>query len=269
MSTAARRVILTAGVLLAWIAPAGAIQNGTPDGNGHPAVGFILATVPGGDPCNLGSQAVGCTGVLVSSTVFLTSGGCTDAFLGAIQSGFVDRVWVDFNPNNSFNCADFVDVDESQIATNPVFSAGTGNGNAGSSGDVGVMVLAQPSTITPATLPVAARLDGLPTSQPYVAVAFGGTRSANILEQIRRFADARFLGLGPDNLFLALDPDAGGGDRPCIGTLNEAGPAYVGSSNEIVALVLEDHGNCPANGRFQRLDVQNVRSFLANYVTLP
>ena len=66
-----RRLRILAGVVLAAATiatSAGAITNGVPDGNAHPYVGVASS----GDWF--------CSGTLLSPTVFLTAGHCTDAF---------------------------------------------------------------------------------------------------------------------------------------------------------------------------------------------
>jgi Trypsin len=72
-------------------APAGAVQGGTPDGNGHPNVGlsvFLYHNIP----------LWRCTGTMVAAKVYLTAGHCTglDPDLGVAP----DRaeVWFDSGP---------------------------------------------------------------------------------------------------------------------------------------------------------------------------
>ena len=52
--------------------PASAITNGELDGNAHPYVGLMVAQDADGNPLWR------CTGTLLSSTVFLTAGHCTE-----------------------------------------------------------------------------------------------------------------------------------------------------------------------------------------------
>src|SRR5512133_3488119 len=81
-----RGVMLAAIALLATLAlaaPARAITYGTPDGNGHPEVGALLAPQAYSD----GTWGA-CSGTLIAPTVFLTAAHCD---LG------VDRVAVTFD----------------------------------------------------------------------------------------------------------------------------------------------------------------------------
>ena len=52
-------------------APAGAVTDGVPDGDGHPNVGLMVAQTEEGDPLWR------CSGTLISPTVYLTAGHCT------------------------------------------------------------------------------------------------------------------------------------------------------------------------------------------------
>ncbi|WP_169583652.1 MULTISPECIES: trypsin-like serine protease [Microbacterium] len=52
-------------------APASAVTDGVPDGDGHPNVGLMVAQTENGDPLWR------CSGTLISPTVYLTAGHCT------------------------------------------------------------------------------------------------------------------------------------------------------------------------------------------------
>ena len=67
-------------VLTVVYSPAKAVTNGKPDGNGHPAVVLLLMEV-GGEP------AFRCSGTLLSATVLLTAGHCTDDFPDSPYTG--------------------------------------------------------------------------------------------------------------------------------------------------------------------------------------
>lgn len=66
---AAAAVLALAGAL-AVVVPASAVTDGAPDGNGHPYVGLMVASVDGVPQWR-------CSGTLISSRVFLTAGHCT------------------------------------------------------------------------------------------------------------------------------------------------------------------------------------------------
>jgi hypothetical protein len=80
-----------AALALSCVAPlAAAVTFGTPDGNGHPFVGTILFQRPDG--------FYSCTGTLLSPTVMLTAGHCTEE--GGVSNV---RTWVKFTPQIQFS----------------------------------------------------------------------------------------------------------------------------------------------------------------------
>src|SRR5437899_11922305 len=64
-------VAAAVAALAILIAPAGAVQGGAPDGNGHPYVGLSVYYNSAGVPLWR------CSGTLVSPTVYVTAGHCT------------------------------------------------------------------------------------------------------------------------------------------------------------------------------------------------
>jgi trypsin len=62
-----------AAVAAVVVVPAGAITNGTPDNEGHPYVGLMVAKNAAGVPLWR------CSGTLMSPTVFMVAGHCTEA----------------------------------------------------------------------------------------------------------------------------------------------------------------------------------------------
>ena len=70
------------GALALGLAPAGAITNGTPDGEGHRYVGLMVAKNAAGVPLWR------CSGTLMSATVFMVAGHCTEAPAASIAVWF-------------------------------------------------------------------------------------------------------------------------------------------------------------------------------------
>lgn len=82
----AKAIVLIVTVLLIALAalPAGAITGGVPDGGQHPYVGLVVFYDAAGNPLWR------CSGTLLTSTIFLTAGHCTDGASSA-------QVWFDEN----------------------------------------------------------------------------------------------------------------------------------------------------------------------------
>jgi hypothetical protein len=156
-----KELLMRRGVMLAAIAllaalvlatPAGAITYGTPDGNGHPEVGALLAPQAYSD----GTWAA-CSGTLISPTVFLTAAHCD---LG------VDRVAVTFDSiydpatGTEYWGTWHADPDYTQAQNDPR--------------DLAVVVLDAPVVgITPARLPATGSLDHLAVGTRFTSVGYG------------------------------------------------------------------------------------------------
>jgi len=247
-------------VLLFAVAPAAAIQSGTHDGNGHPAVAWVIET-NGTDHCNLGQTFTGSSATLVSGTVVLVSG----SFASTLQSSFgslFDNVWVNFDPENPFDCTKYEHV--ASIHVDPSFNSANLD-----FANLGALVLDATASVSPAALPVAGRLNGLPASQAYTAVAFGTDKGTNVLNLARRSEAASFRSLGPEVLDLRLTRN--GQNAPCFQGFSDGGAAYVGSTSEVVGLNYDDgKGQCSRSGNFMRLDNQTARDFMSSLgVPLP
>ena len=82
--------LLAASALALAALPAAAVTFGTPDGNAHPYVGTLLFERADG--------FYSCTGTMMSPTVMLTAGHCTE------EGGVVNlNTWVSFAPSISFS----------------------------------------------------------------------------------------------------------------------------------------------------------------------
>jgi hypothetical protein len=114
MRKLAATAIATLLLLGLMVAPASAITNGVPDGDDHPYVGLAVFDTATGPTWR-------CSGSLLSPTVFLVAGHCTD---GAVAA----RVWMDEvvtgNAEYPFGGATSY---EGVAQTNPDFAIGAGN----------------------------------------------------------------------------------------------------------------------------------------------
>lgn len=66
-------LVAALAALLVTVAPAGAVTDGELDGDGHPYVGLMVAQDAEGNPLWR------CSGTLISPTLYLTAGHCTEA----------------------------------------------------------------------------------------------------------------------------------------------------------------------------------------------
>lgn len=244
-----------------------AVTNGKRDGTAHPAVGYLLASI-GPDFCRLSNQAAGCSGVLIAPDLILTSGECTHRFLRALATGVVDRVWVDFNPDTTTDCDDFVPVDTGAMIPHPAFDP---DAPLSSTNNVGVWRLAASQQAPAVTLPQEGIVDTLAPDQAFMAVAYGSVFPFdNDADVARRYASARLVTLQPEGISLRFDPDGDFVQPACVGFQNEGGGVFLGATNEVVATILEEVvPGCSLYGRHQRLDLPGVRGFLAQFVSLP
>lgn len=153
-------------LLLSSFGMAAAITgNPQPDGNNHPYVGLLVFDVDG-------APAWRCSGTLLSPTVVLTAGHCTDGATAA-------RVWFDevVTTNLEYPYGGATSY-EGVAETYPGFCLGCGNGLPGfSTDDVGVVVLSEPvpaSVVSEyGSLPTAGVVDTLKNKAAVDLVGYG------------------------------------------------------------------------------------------------
>jgi V8-like Glu-specific endopeptidase len=243
---------LIAAVALVCAATASAITGGGPDGNGHPAVGMLLAPQAFSD-----GTWEECTGTLISPTVFLTAEHC-DEGLATVKISFATQY----------------------VAGKSTTYTGTWHGDPlyGKSQsdphDVAVVVLANAvKGITPALLPKAGSLDSLSVNDPITSVGYGaqsvtmGAGGATF-----HYADVRYVATGsvnsitPSWIRASMNPSTGDGGT-CYG--DSGGPNFVGNTNVIGGTTITGDFVCRATNVDYRLDTPSARSFLGQFVTLP
>jgi V8-like Glu-specific endopeptidase len=127
-------VLVTA--LVIGIVPAGAVTDGELDGDGHPGVVLLLMEI-GGQP------AFRCSATLLSPTVVLTAGHCTNDFPGPPYSGM--RVFTESdvdNGNNNYPFAGPNSVEAVSWAAHPLYETAPFFVH-----DVGVVILKAPGVV--------------------------------------------------------------------------------------------------------------------------
>jgi len=263
-----RRFIATLAVAaMLWgalAAPATAITDGAPDGDGHPFVGLMVAQDAAGSPLWF------CSGALISSKVFLTAGHCTGAPAARVE------IWFDADvesriPGNGFPFDG--DVGGTPI-THPKYDP-----NAFSLYDLGVVILDEPMVmVTYGALPTLNQLDALKTKRgkqdvTFTAVGYGFQmafpppaqwKEHNVF--LRMVAHPKLNQVnggrvGDSSLLLSANASTGGA---CIG--DSGGPNFIGSSNVIGGITsFSKNGNCAGTAGVYRVDRADDLEWLATF----
>jgi hypothetical protein len=283
-----RRTLLAiaTAILLALtlVAPVGAITNGVPDGNSHPYVGLLVFDVAPGEP------AWRCSGSLISPTVVVTAGHCTD---GAVAA----RIW--FQEDVTYDAFPFPlypyggpgsGAIEGTPYTNPLYRSpenpyGGGSGlPAFSYRDTGVVVLSEPVIMSEyAQLPTAGLVDTLKNKTAVDFVGYGVQYQAqipgNALPQpppFNRWTGPRIRNYAPSELVsgkfvnsaeymrLALNPGGGSGGT-CFG--DSGGPDLLGGTSTVLAVnSYVTNVNCSGVGYSARVDVPEVLDWIKGFL---
>lgn len=228
---------------------------GVPDGRAHPQSGQLIRFDSDGNALG------GCSGTLVSPTVFLTAGHCA---IRKQQNPGMD-LWVTFDTTWT-------------KAAPPAARHRVAYAVAASSIDLGVEVLATPvSGIDPAGLPTDAALGrwlASTTGHPELTVV-GYGQGGNVndrdedpqpwTESVRRTATVAATRADDTDVQLrgfAAHPSSG-----CAG--NSGGGIFRPATDELVALAWGSDPMCSGYLLGTRLDTTAAREFLAGFVAVP
>jgi S1-C subfamily serine protease len=244
--------LVAAAAAMLTPASALAITGGAPDGNGHPAVGLLVADVPGA-----GLTPV-CSGTLIAPAVFLTAGHCTAPLVGA----GVTRAYVTFDPQPDLLAAPLLPA--AAWTTDPLFGHDKADPH-----DLGVVQLAAPAAAAPLALPRAGSLDALRTGQPFANVGYGYS------DRVTGGGPATFTGGGVRRVStspLAAETKAfvktsNGDAGVCYG--DSGGPRLLGDTNVVAAITSAGDTACAGMSTGYRLDTASARGFLGGFVPLP
>ncbi len=284
-------VTIVLGIALASVGTAYAITNGQPDGDEHPYVGLVVFDVYVPDVGNV--PAWRCSCVLLSPTVVLTAGHCTD---GAVAA----RVWFDKDvtyDNVPFPLYPYGGPGSGAIEgvphTNPDYCSdenpyGGGQGlPAFSYRDVGVVVLDEPVDVGGfAELPDAGLVDTLKNKTAIDFVGYGVQYQAQIpgkwLPQpppsppyyrwtgprVRMYAPTAMVSgkfvHSDEFLMLSLNPGRGQGGT-CFG--DSGGPDLLGDTDTIMGVnSFVTNYNCAGVGFSSRVDIPEVLEWINGFL---
>jgi trypsin len=254
---------------LAGAAALQAVPFGEPDGNRHPFVGTIIFQLPSG--------YFSCSGTLLSSTVFLTAGHCTE------EGGVANlNTWVTFAPIPSFagrenypSLGAFLDDRKNGWVKGDAIAHPRYNDFAEfpATYDVGVVLLRKGvSKSTYGALPPLGFLEGIrrAADNKFTTVGYGMQGLIKpFLEDIyeRYQGQVKLVELnstfdGGMSAKFSSNPGTGGGS--CFG--DSGGPVFYGTTNMVVAVV--SWGNTPCIGvDYQfRVDTAIAQDFVRQYV---
>lgn len=259
--TPIRILLAAATAVVVLAAPAGAVTNGQIDGSRHPAVGVVLADLPG-----QGLQPL-CSGTLVAPTVFLTAGHCT----AALPSLGVTRVSVSFDEKLERST---ISLRGGTFVTDPAYGRDQGDLH-----DLAVVLLDEPVTgITPVALASAGALDGLEASGALSTTLFtsvgygaservtGGGQPRFVNGGQRRFAPSPSTALTQSGLRLRGNDTKAGYGGVCFG--DSGGPTLLADS-VLVAITSSGDQACAGSSVSYRVDTPAARAFLGGFLTLP
>jgi secreted trypsin-like serine protease len=252
-----------AALLALAVPPAGAITDGELDGNSHPYVGLMVAQDAHGKP------VWRCSGTLMSATIFLTAGHCTEAPAAHAEIWFAADVQSGVPANGYPNKGDA----GGKTYTHPQY-----NPNAFYLYDLGVVVLDKPIKMSKyGALPQQDVLDKLATQRgtqdvTFTAVGYGLQQSfpdeASFLEhneKIRMVAYPHLLQIntaftGDGSLLLSNNANTGG---TCFG--DSGGPNFIGSSNVVGGVTSFGlNGECAGTGGVYRVDRSDDLGWLSS-----
>lgn len=246
-------LLLTLTLVFSTIGVASAVTDGELDGEGHPYVGLMVAQDADGNPLWR------CSGTLLSPTLFLTAGHCTETPAAHVEIWFASDVESGI-PANGYP----FDGDAGGTPyTHPQY-----NPNAFYLYDLGVVVLDKPLKMKKyGALPQQDVLDKLATQRgtqnvTFTAVGYGLQESfpdaaswKEHNQRVRMVAHPHLIQIngglvGDFSVLLSNNANTGG---TCFG--DSGGPNFIGDSNVVGGVTSFGlNGNCAGTGGVYRVD---------------
>ena len=281
-----RKLLLLCAVFATavFVLPAAAVTDGELDGDGHPFVGLMVAQDEDGNPLWR------CSGTLMSSTLFLTAGHCTEAPADHVE------IWFD---------SELIVTDPAYVSVaaggsgcdNPLVTGYPCDGDVGGTPythpdydanafylhDLGLVVLDDPYVLDEyGVLPQLNQLDALETQRgkqdvTFTAVGYGLQKSFPDAaawkvqaDKIRMVSHPRLIQInngyvGDFSILLSNNAHTGG---TCFG--DSGGPNFIGDSNVLAGVTsFGKNGNCAGTGGVYRVDKADDLEWLATFGLFP
>jgi len=262
-------LLAVAALIVAMIAPAGAITDGELDGDGHPHVALMVAIDGEGDPLWR------CSGTFLSPTVYVTAGHCVEPPAARAEIWLASDVEKDIPANDYPYVGDVSGVTHLHPEYNspyPWFMR-----------DVGVVVLDGDDTVNLpmyGELPEVDQLDILKTKRgkqdtTFTAVGYGlqmafpdAASWKDVADRVRMVAYPKLIQIntpgftGDFSLLLSNNPNTGG---TCFG--DSGGPNFLGDSNVVAGVTsFGMNPTCAGTGGVLRLDRSWINDWVADFL---
>jgi len=238
----------------ATASPVSAITYGDADGTDHPYVGLLVTRDADGFSR--------CTGTLVSQTLLVTAGHCTDGITEPVQ------VWFEAGPiegdpayQGDGNCAGVHGYPCEGDVSGTAHTYDGYDPDAPTTADVGVVVLDEPVYLPAyAQLPEQDQLDGLAKGSAFTAVGYGqqrasknGKKDVAIRERMVSRPSLQKINEKPVGDYAFLTSQNAGTGGICLG--DSGGPMLLGDSTVIAGVVsFVTNESCKGSAGSFRLD---------------
>ena len=244
--------------------PASAITDGSPDGDAHPYVGLMVAQDGDGNPLWR------CSGTLISPTLFLTAGHCTEAPAKHAE------IWFDADVESGIPANGYPLTGEASGTpyTHPEYDP-----NAFYLHDLGVVVLDTPVVMDEYGVLLALdQLDALKSGKVkqdtfFTAVGYGLQKAfpdaaswKDVALRVRMVSHPRLIQIntgytGDGSIILSNNANTGG---TCFG--DSGGPNFLGDSNVVAGVTsFGKNGTCAGQGGVYRVDRADDLDWLATF----
>jgi len=278
-----KRILILLGVLVLLaitVVPALAVTDGWPDENGHPYVGLMVAQDADGQPLWR------CSGTLLSDTIFLTAGHCTESPAAHVEIWFDSGsptpipLGTDYPKPGADVCAGIVGYPCTGDVGGTPHPHPQYDPNAFFLYDLGVVEL--DAAFPMSTYGALPHLDSLETLKPrrsttFTAVGYGLQRSfptaaawKNVAFRTRMVAAPHLLQIntgftGDFSLLLSNNANTGG---TCFG--DSGGPNFVGTTNIIAGVTSYGLNRpCGGTGGVYRVDRADDLDWLETFGVTP